>query len=392
MFALSPEISANLAKNAYALTEEGSIEEAIVLLNKTYKGALTFSDDILLKAKTGGPWMIKCRTAFGFTLIGKGPLQGNAIIMFRGTQYLADWLTNVNIGVSRSASGQAIHDGFNMTFKTMEPKLKEFVASLIKNNITQVHCVGHSLGGALATICADWLRSSYRIKSYLYTFGSPRVGLIGFADLCTRRVGADRIFRVYHKTDIVPCIPVWPFVHTPSSGDDYYLPSPGLVPGADYHSMKKYVESVRDKNWAALSALEPEKRTDASIVQWLKSYTPIGLTVTVMEWLSQAIVYVLKKCIKGAEWIISQSACTYFTLMDQLAYILKKGIDISENVSTLVLYLVRKIMQILGMKRTLEKADLTREFIRNLFLKLQTKANTYAKAALSDILVNGRAV
>lgn len=37
MFALSPEISANLAKNAYALTEEGSIEEAIVLLNKTYK-------------------------------------------------------------------------------------------------------------------------------------------------------------------------------------------------------------------------------------------------------------------------------------------------------------------------------------------------------------------
>lgn len=388
----SPKVSASLARDVYALTKESSIEKAIKVLNSQYGGNLVFSEDVMLKAKTGGPWMIKCRTAFGFTLIGKGPLQGHAVILFRGTQYLADWLTNFNISVSRSASGQPVHDGFNLAFKSMEPQLKEFMGTIMKNKITQIHCVGHSLGGALATICADWIRSGYKIKPYLYTFGSPRVGLMGFADCCTSNIGAERIFRAYHKTDIVPCIPTWPFIHTPNSGTDYYLPSPGIVPGATYHGMDKYVESVSGKNWATLAALEIEKKTESGIVQWLKSSTPVGLTITVMEWLNQALVYVLKKCLNGAAWVISGAMGTSFTLMDQLAYVLKKGIDISENVSSLVLQLIRKIMEILGMKRVLKAADMTRDFIRNIFMRLQAKANEYAKAALSDVMVKGRAI
>jgi len=388
----SPKVSASLAKDVYALTKESSIEKAMSVLNAQYGGNLVFSEDVMLKAKTGGPWMIKCRTAFGFTLIGKGPLEGHAVILFRGTQYLADWLTNFNISVSRSASGQPVHDGFNITFKTMEPKIKEFMGTLTKNKITQIHCVGHSLGGALATICADWIRSSYKIKPYLYTFGSPRVGLMGFADCCTTNVGAERIFRAYHKTDIVPCIPTWPFIHTPNAGTDYYLPSPGIVPGPTYHGMDKYVESVSGKNWGALAALDIEKKTESGIVLWLKSSSPVGLTITAMEWLNQALVYVLKKCLNGAAWVISGAMGTSFTLMDQLAYVLQKGIDVSENVSSLILHLIRKIMEVLGMKRTLKAADLSREFIRNIFMRLQAKANEYAKAALSDAMVKGRAI
>lgn len=388
----SPKVSASLARDVYALTKESSIEKAISVLNSQYGGNLVFSEDVMLKAKTGGPWVIKSRTAFGFTLVGKGALQGHAVFLFRGTQYLADWLTNLNITVSRSASGQPIHDGFNLAFKSMEPQLKEFMGTLMKNKVTQIHCVGHSLGGALATICADWIKSSYKIKPYLYTFGSPRVGLIGFADCCTKGVGAERIFRAYHKTDIVPCIPTWPFIHTPNSGNDYYLPSPGVIPGAAYHGMDKYVESVSGKNWATLGALEAEKKTESGIVQWLKSSSPVGLTITAMEWLSQALVYVLKKCLNGAAWIISGAMGTSFTLMDQLAYVLKKGIDISDSISSLVFQLIRKIMEILGMKRALKAADMTREFIRNIFLRLQAKANEYAKAALSDVMVKGRAI
>jgi len=388
----SPKVSASLARDVYALTKESSLEKAMDVLNRQYGGNLTFSEDVMLKAKTGGPWVIKCRTAFGFTLIGKGPLQGHAVILFRGTQYLADWLTNLNVGVSRGASGQPVHDGFNLTFKTMEPKLKEFMGTLVKNKITQIHCVGHSLGGALATICADWIRSSYKIKPYLYTFGSPRVGLIGFAQYCTTNIGAERIFRAYHKTDIVPCIPTWPFIHTPNSGVDYYLPSPGVFPGATYHGMDKYIESVSGKNWQTLSAFDTEKKTDNGIVQWLKSSTPVGLTITVMEWLNQALVYVLKKCLNGAAWVVSGAMGTAFTVMDQLAYVLKKGIDLSENISSMILHLIRKIMEILGMKRTVKAAELTRDFIRNILMRLQAKANEYAKAALSDVMVKGRAI
>lgn len=346
----------------------------------------------MLKAKTGGPWFIKCRTAFGFTLIGKGKYSGEAFILFRGTQYLADWLTNLNVGVSRSASGQSVHDGFNLTFKTMEPKLRQFMGTMLKNKITKIHCIGHSLGGALATICADWICSSYKIKPYLYTFGSPRVGLMEFADYCTANIGAERIFRAYHKTDIVPCIPTWPFIHTPNSGTDYYLPSPGVIPWSTYHEMRIYTDSVKGKDWLMLSALGAEKKTESGIVQWLKSSSPVGLTITAMDRLNQALVYVLKKCLNGTVSFFSGAMGTSFTLMDQLAYVLKKGIDISENVSSLILHLIRKIMEILGMKRTLKAVDLSREFIRNVFLQLQAKANNYARAALSEVMVKGRAI
>lgn len=392
MSEFTPKVAADLARDVYALTSEDTLEDAIRLLNRQYKGALTFSDDMILKAKTGGPWVIKCRTAFGFVLVGKGPLKGHAVILFRGTEYLADWLTNANFSVSRSASGQPVHDGFNLAFKSMLPQLKEFMASLMKNNITQIHCIGHSLGGALATICADWIRASYKIKSYVYTFGSPRVGLIGFADCCTKTIGAERIFRAYHKTDIVPCLPTWPFVHTPNAGVDYYLPSPGIFPWKEYHSMSEYVRSVSGKNWASLAALKAETKTDSGIIRWLKSSSSVGLTVSAMEWLGQAMVYVLKKCLKGAAWVISGTFSTSFTLMDQLAYVLKKGIDISEGISSLVMQLIRKVMEILGLRRVLKAADLTREFIRNIFIRLQTKANEFAKSALSQALVNGRAV
>ena len=38
-------------------------------------------------------------------------------------------------------------------------------------------CVGHSLGGALATVCAVWAPEQYPLAPVsLYTFGQPRVG------------------------------------------------------------------------------------------------------------------------------------------------------------------------------------------------------------------------
>ena len=392
MTAISPELGARLANGVYSLTKREKLKDALTDLNLMFGDIFTFSEEVLLKAKTGGPWFIKCRTAFGFTLLGKGPLQGHAFFLFRGTQYLADWLTNLNISVSRSPSGQPVHDGFNKAFKTMEPKLKEFMATVQKGNITHIHCVGHSLGGALATLCGDWIKSGYKIKPYIYTYGSPRVGLYGFADLCTTTIGAERIFRAYHKTDIVPCIPIWPFIHTPNAGQDYYLPSPGIIPMAEYHGMDHYINSVKGKSWPTLAALESERKSDDGIVRWLKSSSPIGLTITALEWLNQALVYVLKKCLKGVAWAISGAFGTSFTLMDQLAYVLKKGIDVSENVSSLVLNLIKKMMEILGMKKVLKAAELTREFIRSIFLKLQQKVNDFTQAALSKVLVKGRAV
>jgi triacylglycerol lipase len=392
MPALNPFLIASLARSVYRLTELGSLSLAIEELNRTYTNQFSFSETNLLKGKTGGPGIIKCQTAFGFTLIGEGALDGHYFMLLRGTNYLADWLTNLNITVSRSTSGQPVHDGFNAAFKSMQPKLTEFMNALPKTKPVTIHCVGHSLGGALATVCAEWVVNSYGMHPYLYTFGSPRVGMVGFADTCTKRVGNSNIFRAYHKTDIVPFIPVWPFIHTPYRSQDYYIPSPGNYPSAEYHSMVHYIESVKGKSWQVLGGLKPEQKSDEGIANWLKQNTPLSMTITNIEWLNHALIYVLKKCVQGAEWLISDAFTSSFTLMDKLAYILSKGVNLAETISSWVVYLIHKIMRILGYGRMVDAAEMTRDFIQTILVQLQQRLNQYAKAALSQALVKGNAI
>lgn len=368
------------------------MDAAIKDLNTAFGDVLAFSNDNMLKAKTGGPAFIKCRTAFGFVLFGKGRFDGHAFFLFRGTQYLADWLTNGNIGVSRSPSGYSIHDGFHTAFKSMKPQLAVFMSEATKKNITYIHCIGHSLGGALATICADWIRTSYKRKPYLYTYGSPRVGLESFAHFCTQSMGGERIFRVYHRTDIVPCIPIWPFVHTPFRSTDYWLPSPGFFPGAEYHDMGLYVKNVSGKPWLALASLRAEHKSDFSILRWLRSQTFWGFTIKTLDWLSGAIDFVLRTCFKAASGLFKSLVGTGFTLMDKLAYLLSRQDLIIGNTSDLVVLLISKMMQAIGWVKKIKKEDLNREFIRNVLLRLQQRANDYATQALGNVMVKGRQI
>jgi hypothetical protein len=382
--------AAVLADDIYALTKLSSLEQAIKYLESQYGNAFTLSDQNMLAGKTGGPCFIKVRTAFGFTMLGCGKFQGHAVILFRGTQYLADWLTNLNIGVSRSSSAQPVHDGFNQSFKSMLPQLQTFMANTNKNRIHTIHCIGHSLGGALATLCGEWINVSFGVKPYIYSFGSPRVGLMTFANSCTRNIGADRIFRAYHKTDIVPCIPIWPFVHTPNSGIDYYLPSPGIIPMAEYHGMNHYINSVEGKDWDTISKLRTNEKDDDSIARWLRNGSPIGFTITSIEWLSHALLFVLKNCMNGSAFGISQTFSSTYTLMDKLAYVLETGVNLVNDVSSWVLFLMRKIMEILGLGKVLDAADLSREFIQRLLMRLQERINQYVQGALGQIMAQGR--
>lgn len=390
MIQLSPKFSSHLAKDVYQLTKTDSLEQAVSALKAKYGDILTVGHQNMIKGKTGGPSIIKSKTAFGFVMLGKGKYDKQAFILFRGTQYLADWLTNFNIGTSRSYYAQPVHDGFSTAFKSMLPKVQDFVSGL-GHDIKAVHCIGHSLGGALATICAEWLKSSTKISPYLYSFGSPRVGFHGFADKCTKNIGAQNIFRAYHKTDIVPCIPFWPFVHTPNAGVDYFLPSPGMVPAAKYHDMDEYIKSVKDSSWAQLSKLQTPK-SNASIERWLKRGGPVGFTMAALEWLNDALLYVLKKCLDVIKGTLCLGISGGLTLMDQLAYIFKKGIDLSQKVSSWVLYLIRKIMSFLGLAKVVEAGDMTTNFIRDIFRQLSKRVSDFCQRTLDRVLVDGRGV
>jgi len=386
------DLAALAAQEAYALTRFNTSEQAIRYLNTEYGEVFTFSQENMLKGRSGGPFFIKCRTAFGFTLLGKGVFEGHAFILFRGTEYLADILTDLNISVSSSSTGKPVHDGFNKSFKSMESQLISFMSSTEMKSVHSIHCIGHSLGGALATVCGDWIQNTYKRKPYIYSFGCPRVGLYGFASRCTSSIGADRIYRAYHKTDIVPCIPPWPFIHTPNTGTDYYLWSPGMIPMGEYHKMKNYVASVTDQTWESISNFNDITRDETSIGNWLKDTSFVGLTMSSLEWLNQALLFVLKKCFDGMAWLISETFSTSFTLIDQLAYILNKGIDLASAVSDWVLYLIKKILQVIGMKDDVEMAELSVKFIRMVLQNLQMRVNRYAKDALSKAMVDGRGI
>lgn len=384
--------AATLADDVYSLTKLNTLHDAMRFITKKYRGAFTLSTDDVLIGATGGPGFIKCRTAFGFTLIGHGDYKNQALILFRGTQYLADWLTNLNVTVSSSLTGQSVHDGFAQAFKSMAPHLMTFMGSKEMTGISTIHCVGHSLGGALATVCGDWVKSAYGSDPYIYSFGSPRVGLSSFADYCTSSVGAKRIFRAYHKTDIVPCIPTWPFSHTPTSGRDYYLPSPGILPMAEYHGMNHYLDSVRGRSWDTLAGLKEIAKNEPGIMHWLKEKGAVGVTISSIDWLTESLKWVLNKCQEGVLWLHMRTFGTNYTFMDQLAYILSKGISLAASASEWVLHLIKKIMQMLGMVADIKLEDLTVKFMREVLQNMQHRINRFTKDAFSKVMVEGRAI
>lgn len=70
-------------------------------------------------------------------------------------------------------------------------------------------CCGHSLGGAMATLCAAWIKTHHSSGAIVYcvTFGSPRVGNEIFRDNVHAALDVTRTFRVVMEGDPVPEVP-----------------------------------------------------------------------------------------------------------------------------------------------------------------------------------------
>jgi len=114
-----------------------------------------------------------------------------------------------------------VHRGFKREVDDIWPILEQS----LKSNDKTLWFTGHSLGGAMATICAGRCMLSH-IKSnptQIYTFGSPRVGDKRYINF----VKVDHV-RWVHNNDIVPKVPpAWlGYRHT---GDEHYLDSEGKL-------------------------------------------------------------------------------------------------------------------------------------------------------------------
>ena len=375
MARITATLASTLARDVYPIAK-ATQNDAKVILKQNYLNSISLLENSLFKGRTGGPAGIKISTGFGCVLVGKGTKnKSDAYIVFRGTKLLADWLSNFNIAPARSSVGYSVHDGFHTAFNSMKPQLEKLVQAAKKQGATSFHCIGHSLGGALATLCASWLQNSGK-STYLYTYGSPRVGLFDFSNYLTIQMTTKRIYRVFHKTDVVPMIPTWPYVHIPESGTDYWLYSPGLLPSAKYHDMDEYCLSARGKAWKTLANNRQTHKSDLSIKQWLTQKSRATFSMDSLHWLQSAIVFVVKKITSVI------GSFENFTVMDHLAYVLAKGINLAEKLSKWVKYFIRKVMEVLGLKPSPHETIFSKNFIRDILGRLERKIYQSVDSAL----------
>ncbi|MBU2870477.1 lipase family protein [Colwellia sp. E2M01] len=258
MSTISPHIASLLADTSYKIKDSGRAGYQLGKNAKKLNKFFTFDlSDGPVKGVSGGFLSHLFNRTTGFALLGqgKGVYKGDHVIAIRGTASLRDAITDAHVGLTGSATGTSVHAGFNKTFYSMKPAFQAYISQIQnKGSIGTVHCVGHSLGGALAGLTADWLKSEYGMPVNLYTFGSPRIGLSSFSAQTTARV--DNIFRCTHGADPVPKVPLWPFIHAPYNGTEYRLNSgQGFNPSA--HKMgvngnPGYVNSAKGNDWGSL--------------------------------------------------------------------------------------------------------------------------------------------
>ena len=93
-----------------------------------------------------------------------------------------NWKTNFSL-IRRDfsgCSGCSLHSGFYGAYNGMAKSVANAFTSLRqKYPNKKLWITGHSLGGALATVCASEIYEQFKVKPDTFiTFGSPRVGKI----------------------------------------------------------------------------------------------------------------------------------------------------------------------------------------------------------------------
>lgn len=385
---LNPLDAAKLAEQIYRVQDQKDVEflsNSVIFISKKVEGAGV----LRLKANVGGRVFNANKDSFGVCVEGQGDYANEVFLLFRGTTRAnndADALTDARIGLSVSTSGAPVHSGFHHCFSSMLPSIREFILGL--KTVKRVHCIGHSLGGAVATLAADWAARALKVPVTLYTFGAPRVGGYMFGHQFSNRFNSANCHRVYHKTDPVPLVPLYPYMHAPLGELGHYLPSTHTLTSGRAHAMKSYIESVeKNDGWSLLCARPEQPYTlEIGIEEWLKSKSPVNpASPTFWRWVDAAIIYVLKKVSVNALHAVQFGLIGAFTLADKIAYFLEKGIAIGESVSIWVERLMRKIMQAVGMSAAKGTKALTRGFMRFVLMRLTATANALARAAIQKL-------
>jgi len=140
------------------------------------------------------------------TLVGYvASLGDTSVIMFRGTNpsEIQDWFINLS-NRSRKVDHGNVHAGFWTGYDCLHGQLAKVLEA---SKPKKVWITGHSLGGALAVVCAYRLSSMENLEiAGVMTFGQPKVGNPAFCkhmDVTLR----GRMVHFVNESDLVPRVP-----------------------------------------------------------------------------------------------------------------------------------------------------------------------------------------
>lgn len=416
MTLLSPELAARLATGVYNLNEASILSDAERIKSldcepefsqkpdpsneqapfmRSASGALPGVPLYLGSTPNKGMQLQRepFTTNFGYFAMGRksarhGDWDGHMIVVTRGSMGAKgkspDWISNYNIGLQPGPGGLPVHAGFNRIWSP----LRNFVANAVKEHKpTHIHCVGHSLGGALANLTAEMLALEGKTVS-LYTFGAPRVGTKDFAaDLTQQR--HLQAMRVYHPADPVPMIPMFPFLHAPLSGGIRLAAPTGLLFDGAMHDMEdSYGTMLLGKtDWSQLAA--PSPFGDFQVDSWLQQAAKqrggfIMHSAALLEKISIGLARLIKKAMIYAAGSVGVAATAAFTALDAIAWLLSRAAEMAVAIGEEILGLVNAIFGFLG-RVTNSIVKLTQAALRWVLELLYSYLASVAKRAIDRL-------
>lgn len=386
---LNPGQIYKLADQAYEAKDStlGNFKDVV-------KYALPFVDKESVKLITATSGLITpVSSGFGFMAQLNGGRSREIIIATRGTATWADAGTDINAIPTLGPTGHAIHKGFGTTFKSYVQQLNEFIK---QQNLgfkpTAVHCMGHSLGGALANLnaaaCAE-----LGLNSYLYTVAAPRVGMVPYAEHLSKKMNAEHVYRVANEADIVTMVPCYPFVHSPYVHGTYLLEGGMLKINPMQHMLANGYGSMVNASWKQMQSLTqgkqqqlenslyPANNKEAGQFEQLAKMPGAMFSGRLLKLIHKAIHDMLVRL--GAQSLLSVGhyRSGAFTVLDQMAEILARYAQASHKQAKEVASMLNAIMAYLG-RSTHALADASVATIRWVFNLLHHSVNTMAKQAI----------
>jgi pimeloyl-ACP methyl ester carboxylesterase len=360
MNTLTPFRTAIIAQRVYRLedqTIEGVRQQDLTLgCGEQFEPV----DDSRFEGKTGGHLFSRL-SGFGYIAKGVGQRQGEYLVAIRGTDPTSarDWLTDARAGFCRGDSGQPVHIGFQKTWESFADDIRTFFRG---KNPTRIHCVGHSLGGALATLCADYLSANNVGAVTLYTFGAPRAGMRAFAEALTDRVGAGNFFRVTNVADPVAVVPIYPFFHAPYLTRQYVVGGMGLPINPGAHRMGSYTKLIGQASWATMVDRSTVVVAD-EVKRWLEIVAAGGgvqrFSSETFSMIGKALSWILQQVYQG----VGLGACYGLTALDHLGYMVERGTKFTKELEADIKTTMSAILRFVG-QSTVIVGELTVAFLR----------------------------